>query len=579
MSPYEQLIKAASEYIDRGLSVIPLIGKIPPIKWEEYQERRMTLEEFQMMAEIHALTGIGIVTGKISGLAVVDIDSEEAKSKFPTPITPTVRTKKGWHLYFKYPTGGIKNSAGKIMEKVDVRGDGGYVVAPPSAHPDGGTYEWLVGMETELAEFPQEFLKSEPQEERQEGKDWKTILRGLPEGQRNDALARVAGKFLAQTPESDWDGLILPTLRLINGQNTPPLSDAEVEATFRSIAIKEKEGRSDKNVSTSKIQILSVQELLESEESEAKYLIDKLLPSQGINVMSGQPGAGKSWVMLEMARVVASGSQFLGKYSTVQGPVMILDGESGRQTLKGRMRSMGFDKNLPIYIASQQGIKLDNDTTLKHLLIKARELAIKFLIIDPLSAMHSKVENNAEEMQKVMEAMEAFTKNGITVLFLHHHRKEGAYKTSASQNLRGSSVIHSRVDSQSVIVNEGDEGRVIRIRYSQEKLRTGRKEKAFELFLEDDETGIHLKYGGSSEMESSKIEQAIEEIPVEVGSQGKTKLELMAATKKLDISPRTTESAIKILLKAGQITKSKKDGRNFYTLAKDITSATEKTRE
>ena len=91
---------------------------------------------------------IGIATGAISGIVVVDIDGAEGRATLQTLIdahglfpTPVVRTARGWHLFFKLPQSGIAIpcSAGNGL---DIRGDGGYVVAPPSIHISGHVYRW-----------------------------------------------------------------------------------------------------------------------------------------------------------------------------------------------------------------------------------------------------------------------------------------------------------------------------------------------------------------------------------------------------------------------------------------------------
>jgi putative DNA primase/helicase len=91
---------------------------------------------------------IGIATGAISGIVVIDIDGpqglatlQEFVSKHgPLPHTATVRTARGWHRYFRIPAGKvIPCSTGTGL---DVRGDGGYVVAPPSVHATGAVYRW-----------------------------------------------------------------------------------------------------------------------------------------------------------------------------------------------------------------------------------------------------------------------------------------------------------------------------------------------------------------------------------------------------------------------------------------------------
>ncbi len=110
---------------------------------------------------------LGIRTGAVSGLVVIDVDPDHggldtmrslaAEHKIPKGLR--VRTGSGgWHLYFAHPGGRVRNSAGTALGPgVDVRGDGGYVIAPPSRHISGGSYEWA-GAWT-LPDLPEHFLE------------------------------------------------------------------------------------------------------------------------------------------------------------------------------------------------------------------------------------------------------------------------------------------------------------------------------------------------------------------------------------------------------------------------------------
>ncbi len=89
---------------------------------------------------------VGIATGTISGIFVIDIDGEQGESDIKKlgelPQTLTVRTGRGRHLFFKHPGKEVKTRTKVIGDKVDVRGDGGYVAGPGSNHVSGATYEW-----------------------------------------------------------------------------------------------------------------------------------------------------------------------------------------------------------------------------------------------------------------------------------------------------------------------------------------------------------------------------------------------------------------------------------------------------
>lgn len=94
---------------------------------------------------------LGLATGVSAGLVVIDLDGDEGPEAFrelqrhhgPVPATRWVRTGSGgWHCYFAHPGGMMPNSARKLGPGIDSRGDGGFVVAPPSSHVSGGRYLW-----------------------------------------------------------------------------------------------------------------------------------------------------------------------------------------------------------------------------------------------------------------------------------------------------------------------------------------------------------------------------------------------------------------------------------------------------
>lgn len=148
--------------IRMGWSVIPLRArdKLPSIKWTEYQRRVSDRAEVKCWADQGG--NVGIVTGMVSRLLVLDLDNvaatDEAGSR-GIPSTVTVATAKGMHCYFAHPGGKIGNRTG-IFPGADVRGDGGYVVGPGSIHPTGTRYSWIAAPpETRLA-YPPPWLLS-----------------------------------------------------------------------------------------------------------------------------------------------------------------------------------------------------------------------------------------------------------------------------------------------------------------------------------------------------------------------------------------------------------------------------------
>ena len=161
------LLETALKYAERGFSIIPIRpDKKPYIKWEEYQRRRATSEEIKSWWNKWPGAMIGIVTGRISGIVVIDIDTEEGREAIQdyipdSLIIPTATTPKGGqHLYFKCPEKPLGNNA-RTIPGCDLRAEGGYIVAPPSVNGTGKRYEWLEGLsidDVELPALPQEYL-------------------------------------------------------------------------------------------------------------------------------------------------------------------------------------------------------------------------------------------------------------------------------------------------------------------------------------------------------------------------------------------------------------------------------------
>jgi hypothetical protein len=154
VTPFPELTVAAGEYLALGLRVIALSGKTPNTAlhkhWRddllvgepESEEDWAFIDRFFSHPET---TGIGIVIDY--PFVVVDIDGEEGAVQWrdlvgvgEVPDRWVAKTGRGLHLWYGSitPTGTIK-----LGSKLDLKAQGGYVAAPPSKHPDGGTYEWL----------------------------------------------------------------------------------------------------------------------------------------------------------------------------------------------------------------------------------------------------------------------------------------------------------------------------------------------------------------------------------------------------------------------------------------------------
>jgi putative DNA primase/helicase len=153
-------LDAFYKHLRRGWSVIPVSpgSKKPLIRWKRYQEAPASREQIEEWLEKWPDANPGAVSGMVSQFVVLDVDGSEGEKTLTQlgrlPRTPKVRTGRGWHYYFKHPGRPVRNFVGELPG-LDLRGDGGYVVAAGATHESGRRYEWEVSPEeAPLADLP-----------------------------------------------------------------------------------------------------------------------------------------------------------------------------------------------------------------------------------------------------------------------------------------------------------------------------------------------------------------------------------------------------------------------------------------
>jgi hypothetical protein len=161
----EALVDEALRYCRAGYSVIPVgRDKKPKIPWEQYQKRCATEDEVATWWENFPYANVGLVTGSVSGFCVVDADGsigvESLRTYIPEGTVQCSTPSGGCHYYFSCPNDSIANAA-RFLPSVDFRGNGGYVVAPPSVGSNGNKYVWKLGgsiFELDLTEMPHDLM-------------------------------------------------------------------------------------------------------------------------------------------------------------------------------------------------------------------------------------------------------------------------------------------------------------------------------------------------------------------------------------------------------------------------------------
>lgn len=240
--------EAALDCLARGWSVVALRprDKRPLFPWEALQHDRANAASVRHWFQHWPDANLGIVTGSVSGIVVVDIDpahggerslAELERGHGPLPATLEAATGGGGrHLYFRHPGGSLRNRAG-IRPGIDLRGDGGYVVAPPSIHPNGQRYAWRPGHSPDRigpAALPSWLLAETVSHAVRRLADWRRIARdGVVEGERNSTTAALAGHLLHKGVDPAVTRALL--LAWNEARCRPPLPAAEVAGVVRSI--------------------------------------------------------------------------------------------------------------------------------------------------------------------------------------------------------------------------------------------------------------------------------------------------------------------------------------------------------
>lgn len=256
-----EVLQHARYYLARGMHPIPVEhrGKKPLVKWEKYQTTPPTEAELKAWFG-KAERNIGLVLGR--GIIAVDMDGEGAEDllaragvQLPEDA-PRSKTSAGYHVLLQAPAevgdrvnilGQTKrDGAGKLIKPlIDIRGRG-YIVAPPSVHASGHTYEW-VQRPDEIPPAPAallELLARRPAAAAPAAGEavagqlkWVTkAMAGVGEGQRDATCAKLAGYFLKkQLPED----VVRSMLYTFGDRCTPPFGHADVDKTVTSVRRRE----------------------------------------------------------------------------------------------------------------------------------------------------------------------------------------------------------------------------------------------------------------------------------------------------------------------------------------------------
>ncbi len=504
LEEYKKLAWAyAMQYLQLGWSIIPIRlqgDKKPALEWKEYQERQPSEDEVTSWFEdgvpdgnggLTKVFGLAVITGAISGLVVTDCDNQDALTYAVAESglfsMLNVKTTRGQHLYFKHP------GAGKVGNKVggqgrdwpdvhglDLRGDGGYVVAPPTLkfNEDGSfrhQYAFNVPM-GELENFvsslttwpgikqkvsvapiaPEEwsFDKLNLSSIQSHGADvWnemsakvKAMGRKMVDGDgRNLWLVRYLGECIAT-------GMDEGQARSAGDQfqeefYETPLPTAESETVLQSVISTDKRNHPEKYEQREKYDNKNPQrqaraaalrlirpgnlgELRKLSEGD-DYLITPFVPPKSIIQVVGFNGHGKSLWLLNMLWAAASGRSFGSAYCGKPVRSLYLDFEGSSNTITTRVdaceQMIGpMADSLTIWNASVAGddMCLNDAEALTRLAGIINEVKPQLVVIDTVrQAWAGMEENSPHSWHKVNQIAMTCRNEGMSVILVHHRNK------------------------------------------------------------------------------------------------------------------------------------------------------------
>ena len=480
------VLEQANEYIDQGWSILPVkpSEKRPYMtNWLQYQHVKATKEMAENWFTSLTGAGVGMVTGRISGVVVLDIESyckipiEELLRRYPTQMVSRTGSG-GYHLFYLYPNDvpKIANRVG-IFEGADIRADGGFIVLPPTRHPNGRQYEWVkTGFP---GVFPKALLDIQSQPKAQ-GDGWITeALRGVSEGGRNDTCARLAGYFFRKGLNAD---IVEALLSEWNERNAPPLPMREVRTTiksierscavvggqFTSVEYEDDTKTASKVPENSTFDLLKMRDYVKGYGSEgASWLVQDWLPDKSITFLVSPPESYKTWILLDLAVSISTGLPFLGQAKVNKtGAAMIIQQEDSHGGLTERLaliaeQKMGVTANiekdtwqipcipdLPIYIHPSRMLRFDNEKVLKELEEQIKLIKPRVILIDPLYSTTSGVDNYMADLANQMMVLKTWRdKYGCSFVISHHSKKNLDPDSTAREDSWGSQFLNAFLEA------------------------------------------------------------------------------------------------------------------------------------
>lgn len=404
---------------------------------------------------------VGILTGRQSGLVVLDVDPRHGGDKsvetLNLPVTVEAITGGGGrHLLFAYPAGQEVGNRTGVLPGIDVRGNDGYIVAPPSRHKSGNHYRWHpeLDLHHKMADLPLGLIEMLSRPHVSPGCPTNGTGGAIPEGQRNATLASIAGSM---RHHGMIESEILVALLSVNERRCrPPLPEQEVARIATSICRYEAAAPAASELAPTPIlEVISIDdEAAWAALPDETFYVPEIIALNQIAFVVAEPKAGKSLLTLDLAWALAQDRgatwPFGRPESNNQSPavtgakVLFLALEDARSTVKVRRQQFlvaygGTNDRLRIAFVRSRPFLLyeprDIDELRSHL-----DDGFNVIVLDTLGASSGgKGDTKREDWAEVIEPhLRMIRDRPTTLIIVEHVRKDsGAESRAKARAKRG----------------------------------------------------------------------------------------------------------------------------------------------
>ena len=193
---------------------------------------------------------------------------------------------------------------------------------------------------------------------------------------------------------------------------------------------------------------------LDEPDEERRWLVESILPRAGVSICGGAPKCCKTWMGLDLALSIASGTPCLDRFVVAEaGPVLIYLAEDPPPVVRDRLDGLCLHRGLelssvPLDVITAPTIRLDLERDQERLAETVRALRPRLLLLDPFVRLHRLRENDAGDVSVLLGYLRALQReHDVAVMVVHHARKSGAAGTQNGQGLRGSGDFYAFVDT------------------------------------------------------------------------------------------------------------------------------------